>query len=115
MSTNVTEFIGGLDSGILQQQLSKVLSDVAGAVIDHERQATVSLNFKMKRIGSNQVLLEHELKFKRPTSKGNTSEDMTTSTSMHVGLNGDLSLTPENQPDIFEHDKNVTSMKQGAV
>lgn len=110
MSTNVTTFIASLDSGILQKKLGKILSDVAGSVSDHEKMGEVSLNMKIKPLSGGQVMVEHVVKYKRPTSKGSISEDNLTKTPMHVGLKGDLSLMPENQPDMFEDHENVTAL-----
>ena len=114
--TNVTTFMASLNQGKLQKQLGHILSDVAGAVIDHGRQGNVNIKLKIKQLGEgSQVTVEHTLDYKRPTSKGSRSEDNVTVTPMHVGSHGDLSLMPENQTEMFDGEENVTPMGKGAA
>jgi len=102
MTTNVSTFFADLDAGVFEEKLSRVLSEVAGAVIDHDRQGEVTIKLTLKRIGnSHQVSIKHKLTYKRPTSKGSVVEDNTTETPMHVGTRGRLSLFPEDQTDMF--------------
>lgn len=103
MSTNVNQFIVHLDGGVFEEKLSTILSDVAASVVDHGRSGEVNINLKIKQIGSShQVQVDHTLKYKRPTSKGNISEDNSTSTPMHVGKRGAMSFFPENQGTMFD-------------
>lgn len=109
MSTNVQEFISDLDGGVFEEKLSKVLSDVAGAVVDHDVAGKVNITIDIKRIGnSHQVMLAHKLSYSRPTSKGKISEDNTTSTPMYVGPQGALTLFAPNQTQMFDKKGNVT-------
>lgn len=111
MSTNVTGFVGSLNQGKLQKQLGHILSDVAASVCEHGRMGTVNLKLKIKQVGEGQqVLIEHALDYKRPTEKGSRSEDNVTVTTMHVNAQGDLSLMPENQPDLFEGEDKIESI-----
>lgn len=113
MTTNVPEFIEALDGGVFEEKISRILSDVAGAVIDHNDKGQVILQLDLKRIGeSDQVQIDHAIKYKRPTSKGHVSEVNTTTTPMYVGARGTLSFLPENKDTKPKHDGNVTSIPQ---
>lgn len=106
MSTDVQTFISDLDGGIFEEKLSRILSDVAAAVIDHDRQGEVTIKMTLKRIGtSHQVAVKHKLTYKRPTAKGSIVEDNTTETPMHVGPRGALTLFPPDQTDLFVKQK----------
>lgn len=103
MSTDVSQFIADLDGGVFEQKLAHMLSQVAAATIDHGRQGSISIELKMKQIGSShQVQVDHVLKYKRPTKRGTQSEDEATSTPMHVGTGGKLSFFPEKQGQMFD-------------
>lgn len=96
--TDVTQFISDLDGGVLEQKLAHILSDVGAAVIDNDRAGKVSITFDLKRIGNSyQVEIKHKLAYTKPTAKGDISENNTTSTPMHVGIGGRLTLFPESQ------------------
>lgn len=103
MSTEVDKFFQDLDGGQFEAKLSKVLSDVAGAVIDHQKGGEINLKFTIKQIGNSaQVHIDHELKYKRPTKRGALGENELTSTPMYVGRMGALSFFPENQAQMFD-------------
>ena len=110
MTTNVSTFFTDLDAGVFEEKLSRVLSEVAGAVIDHDRQGEVTIKLTMKRIGnSHQVGIKHKLHYKRPTNKGQVTEDNTTETPMYVGARGSLSLFPESQTSMFNQKQEETT------
>lgn len=101
-ATNTSEFINDLDGGVFEQKLGHVLSEVAAGVIDHNVQGKVVITLDLKRIGkSYQVEIKHKLSYKKPTSKGDISENNTTITPMYVGDGGKLSLFPEGQEQLF--------------
>lgn len=101
-ATDVEEFITDLDGGIFARKLSIALSSVAAAVCDNNRIGKVSIDFTIVNIpGTSQVHVGHTLKFSRPTMDGEASEKEKRSTPMHVGKFGKLSLTPENQMQMF--------------
>jgi len=103
ITTNVNELITDLGGGVFEQKLSKVLSEVAGAVIDHDAPGKIIITFDLKRIANSyQVTVSHKLAYVRPTSRGKKSEEDTTTTPMHVGTNGNLSVFPENQTQMFD-------------
>ncbi len=102
MSTNIQAFFADLDAGIFEEKLSKILSEVAGAVVDHDKTGKVTIQLELKRIGNSyQIAIDHKLTYVKPTSKGKISEENTTQTPMHVGSGGALSLFPENQAQLF--------------
>lgn len=103
MSTDIQTVIADLDGGVLAEKLAHAISKVAAGVIDHNKKGSISLELKLERIGSSyQVSIEHTLKYKAPTAKGSVSEENTTSTPMHVGKGGRVSLFPENQGQLFD-------------
>lgn len=103
MSTNVEQFIADLDGGVFEEKLSRILSDVAGAVVDHGKKGQVTIQLDISQIGSgSQVAVAHTLKYKRPTSKGSISEDNMTITPMHVGTKGALTFFPDKQTKLFD-------------
>lgn len=102
MSTQVEQFIADLDGGVFEEKLSRILSDVAGATIDYNAKGQVIIQLDFKQIGSSdQVQIDHCIKYKRPTNKGSISEVNTTTTPMYVGSKGALTFFPENQGQLF--------------
>jgi len=102
--TNLETLFEELDGGVFAQKLAAALSDVAlGVVIqDSKRKGKVSLEFTIQRIGdSRQVQLTHKLKYVRPTAKGATSAEDTTSTPLYVGARGALTLMNDTQQNLF--------------
>jgi ribosomal protein L21 len=92
-ATDVAEFITDLDGGQFEVMLSTALSRVAAAVVDHERKGKVAVVFDIHKIpGTYQVRVTHGVKFSNPTSMGAQSEEVETSTVLHVGKGGALSL-----------------------
>lgn len=105
-ATDVPEFISDLDAGMFERILSQALSETAAAAIDHGRVGEVSIKFKIEQIqGTHQVRLQHDVKFKKPTSMGTASEETSSATVLHVGKYGRLSLA---QPSLL--DDRQTSM-----
>lgn len=102
MSTNVEQFLADLDGGVFAEQLSAILSDVGGAVIDHDKSGKVIIELDFKRIAtSHQVNITHTLKYERPTARGAVSEKAKTATPMYVGARGMLTFYPEKQGQMF--------------
>ena len=104
-ATDISEFITDLDGGQFDRKLSIALSQAAAASVDNQKEATVTVKFKLKPIGgSHMAHVDHTLEFKKPTESGSTSETETRTTTMHVGKFGKLSLAPENQMVMFAKD-----------
>jgi hypothetical protein len=102
-ATDVPEFITDLSGGQFELILSQALSTVAAAVIDHAQTGEVTVKFKIAQIaGTHQVRLQHDVKFKKPTSMGSASEDTSGATVLHVGQYGALSLA---QAPLFDKSK----------
>lgn len=92
-ATDVPEFIGELDGGMLEHALSVCLSEVASSVVDREKKGEVTFSFKFEHIkGTHQVRIEHVAKYTRPTMSGKSSEEFKGATVMHVGRFGKLSI-----------------------
>jgi len=102
MSTDVQEFISELDASIFEQKVAQALGEVSAAVIDNNAAGSVTLKFDFKRIGSSyQVMVKHKLSFVKPMPKGKATEENTTETPMYIGVNGYLSIFPEDQTQMF--------------
>lgn len=102
MTTEIQQFVSDLNGGVLEQQLSQALSDVASGVVLHGKAGKILISLDISRIGdSSQVKIKHCLDFAKPTSKGRVREDVTGETPMHVGAGGRMSLFPEHQHDMF--------------
>jgi hypothetical protein len=103
MTTQVDKFFAELDGGQLEEKLSKVLSLVAGAVMDHEAGGEVTLKLTFKPLSPQQVMISHDLKFTRPTMRGKQTENEANKTPMFVGEKGKLTFLPEHQHTMFDH------------
>jgi hypothetical protein len=102
-ATDVGEFLTDLDAGLFEVILSKALSEVAAATIDHGKVGEVTVKFKFERIqGTHQVRLQHDVKFMKPTSMGKAGEETSGATVLHVGKFGALSLA---QPSLLEQNR----------
>ena len=97
-TTDIADLIGQLNAGVFEQQVNRVMSDLAANVVTHNKKGKVVLTFSMKQIGeSNQVHMTHAIKSEVPTMRGRIIEEHATDTPLHVGRGGTLSIFPENQ------------------
>ncbi len=102
-ATDVPEFITDLDGGMFERVLSQALSETSAACVDHGKSGEVNIKFKIKRIqGTHQVILDHTVKFSKPTSMGKSSEEAASTTVLHVGKFGRLSLA---QPSLLDEQR----------
>lgn len=104
MSTEASEFIEDLDGGVFADKVSRILGEVAGAVMDHQKKGLVVINLAITPGGGSQVMVSHDIAYKRPTTRGMASENDTTTTPMHVGKGGKMSFFPENQTKLFSNE-----------
>lgn len=102
MATQVDKFIGDLDGGQLEEKLSKVISLVAGSVMDHGNAGEITIKLKVKKLSAQQVMVEHDLHFSRPTARGKQSENEANKTPMYVGEKGKVTFLPEHQNTMFD-------------
>jgi hypothetical protein len=97
--TNVADFIGECNAGILKDKLALALSDAAMAQLNHgigSKKAKVSLEFTFQQMGDNeQVIVSHKLSTSNPTKRGKKFEEDVTDTAFFVGKGGQLTI---NQP-----------------
>lgn len=104
-ATDVQQFIADLDGGMFEKKLGMALSNVAAGVVDHNSPGQVTVTFNMKQIGNSAtVIVAHKLSYKCPTSKGDQSENHTTSTPMHLAAGGKMTIFPVDQLDMFRRD-----------
>ncbi|MEO5811579.1 MAG: hypothetical protein ABIU96_04085 [Rhodanobacter sp.] len=109
-TTDVTTLLNDLDAGVFVERLSAALSDTALGVANTGKKGKVTITLDLERIGdSSQVKCTHQIKYARPTDKGKVSEEATTSTPLHVGARGVLSLFPESQSELFNHQATAAS------
>jgi hypothetical protein len=103
VGTDAEQFISELDGGVFIEKLGAALSEVAAAVIDTGGLGRVRIDLAFKQLGNgHQVIVAHKLAFERPTMRGKRAEEDTTSTPMHVGRRGSMSLFPEDQHLLFD-------------
>ena len=101
--TDVTTLFNDLDAGIFVERLSAAMRDTALGVVTTGKKGKVTITLDLERIGdSSQVTCKHQVKYAKPTTKGRVLEEATTSTPLHVGRGGVLSLFPESQTDMFK-------------
>lgn len=92
-----------LDAGVFLQKVQRAMADVSNGVTHTRRAGKVTITFDIKCIGdSNQVNITHTLKYVKPMLKGKLSEEQNSSTPVHVGANGVLTLFPDTQVPMFE-------------
>ena len=101
-TTDVAQLFHDLDAGIFTQRLDAAMRDVALGVVTTGKKGKVTITLDLERIGdASQVKCTHAIKSTKPTIKGKVMEEATTSTPLHVGTGGVLSLFPESQSDMF--------------
>lgn len=103
---DATQMLHDLEGGTFAQVVSAAVHQVAKSVTEHggKKQGTVTIELKMSRIGesTSQVQIEHGLKYRELTAKGDVTENRVTSTPMHVGAKG-VTFFPENQMDWVDN------------
>lgn len=101
--TNVADFIGECNAGILIAKLALALSDAAMSQLNHgigSKKAKVSVEFTFQQMGDNdQVIVSHKLTTSNPTKRGKKFEEDVTDTAFFVGKGGQLTI---NQPEEDE-------------
>lgn len=102
-TTDVSTLFNDLDGGVFAERLSAAVRDVALGVVTNSKKGKVTITLDIEQIGnSSQVQVKHQIKYVRPTAKGRAMEEATTSTPLHVGRGGALTLFPELQVDMFK-------------
>lgn len=95
---SISTLIDDLDAGVFAQKVTTAIAQAALGVVSTGKKGKVTITFDLARIGeSNQVQVAHGLKYVKPTAKGKVMEEDTTSTPLHVGPRGHLTLFPESQ------------------
>jgi hypothetical protein len=105
-ATDVPELVTDLGAGLFEQMLSTALSECAAATIDHGRKSVVTIKMELDNIpGTHQLRMQHDIKYNKPTSMGKSGEETSSTTVLHVGRYGALSLS---QPSLFEPPKQTS-------
>lgn len=116
--TNVADFIGGCNAGILKQQIAAALSEAAMHQISHAKgsqKASITLTLTMAQLGANdQVMISHKLSTKYPTKDGDKIENSTTLTSFFVGKGGQLTINPpvEEESGQYQLDREIEGISR---
>lgn len=104
--TDVQQFIEDLEAGVFMERVGHVLSKVAANVLDLEKVGEVTIKLKLKHMGArDQIMVEHDLSYKRPMMNGTMTENITGKTPQYVGTGGAMTLYPEKQEDAFFADE----------
>ena len=100
-NNDVATLLGQLDAGVFAQKIEAAFSNVGLGVAIHGKKGRVLLSFDFSRVGeSTQVEVTHKLVFVKPTERGSVREENTTSTPLHVGSGGKLTIL-ETTGDLF--------------
>ena len=112
ITTRIDEMLHDLDAGVFAEKIGAAISQTALNTCVHGKPGRVTITFDMKRIGeSSQVELKHTLTYKHPTANGEITEKDGTTTPLHVGPGGVLSLMPHEQGRLFaENAPRVTAV-----
>ncbi|MEN9755862.1 MAG: hypothetical protein RL755_49 [Pseudomonadota bacterium] len=109
---NLDDVIGEFDAGIFSAKVLAAMSQVALGAVECGKKGKVTIEFVFDaKLASTGVNIQHTLKYAKPTNNGDSSEKSTTSTYMYVGKRGVLTISPEQQDDVFSKDGNVTKLK----
>lgn len=101
-----SETLTELDAGLFVSKLSHAIAECALGVVEHGRKGKVKIEFTLQRIGdSHQIQLQHALSYRAPTRRGSRTEEDQTSTPLHVGKGGALTIMPDTQSSLFTQDK----------
>ncbi len=102
-----------LDAGIFVNKVTEALKKVALGVVNHNKKGIVTIQLDLDRIGeTEQVQIKHTVKYSQPTKRGKLVEDNATTTPMHVGRFGDLSISPQSQTDVFADSATVSHLRE---
>lgn len=98
--TDIKTLLDDLDGGTVSGALAQILSDVATAVDNHEKEGTVSITLKMKKVSSGQIMVHAKTAFNEPTQHGARTEHNEKKTPFHITREG-ITFFPPNQSQMF--------------
>ena len=100
--TDVSQLIGELGAGVVEEKLATILSSVASQCIAQNKTGQVTLVLDMKPVGDHeQINIKHKIAYKQPKKRGSIAEDDTQETVMYVNEGGNISQFPEHQMDML--------------
>ena len=106
MSTDVGQFVQDLEAGVFDEKVSRVLSEVAAAVVNHGengKTGKVVLTFDMSRLGKgSQVMIKHKIETVVPHARGKFTDSDLGETPMYVGRKGTISFFMPDQSQMFD-------------
>jgi hypothetical protein len=103
---DATQLLNELEAGLLSAKLTQIMKETALGVAEHGKKGQVTLTFDFKRIGETmQLALSHKIGYKRPTKKGMAAGHDGDLTAVYCNGNGDLSIMPHNQTELFTKEK----------
>lgn len=103
--TDINELLINLEDGTWKQQLETAISLVAQSVVEHRKAGRVTfiLNIKTTKMPTR-LNVEHEIKYLEPTAKGKLNEGNKKQTQMYLNKEGDVTLQPRDQKQLFDND-----------
>lgn len=94
--TDVTEFVDELGAGVVKEQISAMLSEIALSQIVNGtkgRKGKLVLELTFEQIGdNNQVMINHKLHHKTLTKRGEKTETTQSDSAFFVGRGGKLTV-----------------------
>ena len=110
-----TKAIDLINAGVTLERLEAALLSTAIGVANTEKKGVVKVEFTISpQKGTNaQVNIDAKVTFKKPTTKGFLSEEVTDSTPMFVSSHG-LSALPDNGKLNFDKDSRVVDLARKA-
>jgi len=111
-NSDLDDVIGEFDVGLFANKIVLAMQQVAlgSTEVGKKGKVVIEMVFNAKA-HSSVVNIVHTLKYTKPTEYGDVSEKSTTETHMYVGKKGVLTISPEQQDDLFETSANVTKFK----
>lgn len=107
MTVSIQQTMDTLNAGVFMKQVDAVAKQLALAVLQHGQKGrkgklTIELTLTQLNEDTGMVNVEHKWAFKYPTLRGDKSETNTLITPMCVSPEGELTLYPLEQTDMFQ-------------
>jgi hypothetical protein len=103
INTDLDVFMADCNAGILKAYVETMLSEVALAVTTHDAKGQLQVTFNLEKMKGNldQVMVTHEMKYKKPKARGAITESDKEQTPFFVGKGGRLTLLPPDHGQMY--------------
>jgi hypothetical protein len=103
----INQTLESLNAGIFMKQIEAVTKQVALGVLQNGqkgRKGKVTIELTLTQLGDDtgMVNVQHKWEYKFPTLRGNKAENSSNITPMCVSPEGELTLYPLQQEDLFK-------------